>query len=132
VAYSTRERISHVYRRLGFGGYPDLIESTNSVDDAIARSLDLDQQARHDNMMAQLNAALDGFWKELDAKADNVLVLTASEFGRRPGENGSGTDHGTAAAHMLTMSDCRFSPERVHQPDKKVRSVHTLRGFWRW
>jgi len=61
----------------------------------------LDQQARHDNRMTQLNAALGGFWTELGANSDKVLVLTASEFGRRPGENGSGTDHGTAAAHML-------------------------------
>ena len=27
--------------------------------------------------------------------------MTVSEFGRRPGENGSGTDHGTAAPHFL-------------------------------
>ena len=45
MAYSTRERISHVYRRLGFGAYPDLIQSTDTVDDAIARSLDLSQPA---------------------------------------------------------------------------------------
>ena len=27
--------------------------------------------------------------------------MTTSEFGRRPAENGSGTDHGTAAAHLV-------------------------------
>jgi uncharacterized protein (DUF1501 family) len=27
--------------------------------------------------------------------------MTVSEFGRRPAENGSGTDHGTAAPHLL-------------------------------
>ncbi len=32
----------------------------------------------------------------------DVLVMTYSEFGRRAGENASrGTDHGTAAAHLL-------------------------------
>lgn len=31
-----------------------------------------------------------------------MLILTYSEFGRRAGENGSrGTDHGTAAPHLL-------------------------------
>ena len=30
--------------------------------------------------------------------------MTVSEFGRRPGENGSGTDHGTAAPHFLIGS----------------------------
>ena len=40
------------------------------------------------------------FMKEMESigKADKVIVLTFSEFGRRVGENGSaGTDHGTAA-----------------------------------
>jgi len=36
-----------------------------------------------------------GFW-------ERVLAMTYSEFGRRPAENGSrGTDHGTAAPHLL-------------------------------
>lgn len=61
----------------------------------------LDQTARHDDLMAQLDRALEGFWSELGPRADQVVVLTASEFGRRPRENGSGTDHGTAATHML-------------------------------
>jgi uncharacterized protein (DUF1501 family) len=61
----------------------------------------LDQRTRHDNLMTQLNAALEGFWANLGSNADRVVILTASEFGRRPKENGSGTDHGTAAPHML-------------------------------
>jgi uncharacterized protein (DUF1501 family) len=33
---------------------------------------------------------------------EQVLVMTYSEFGRRPAENGSrGTDHGTAAPHFV-------------------------------
>ncbi|MFV1961949.1 MAG: DUF1501 domain-containing protein [Acidimicrobiia bacterium] len=61
----------------------------------------LDQKARHDNLMTQLNAALGGFWSNLGPNANRVVTLTASEFGRRPKENGSGTDHGTAASHIL-------------------------------
>ena len=30
--------------------------------------------------------------------------MTVSEFGRRPAENGRGTDHGTAAPHFLVGS----------------------------
>jgi uncharacterized protein (DUF1501 family) len=36
--------------------------------------------------------------------ADRALVMTVSEFGRRPAENGRGTDHGTAAPHFLVGS----------------------------
>lgn len=42
MAYSTEERIAHVYRRLGMGAYPDLIASTASVEEAVARALQLD------------------------------------------------------------------------------------------
>ena len=34
-------------------------------------------------------------------RADDVLVVTTSEFGRRVAENGSGTDHGEASVHFL-------------------------------
>ncbi len=34
----------------------------------------------------------------------DVLVLTTSEFGRRAEDNGSGTDHGSAGAHLLIGS----------------------------
>ncbi len=61
----------------------------------------LDQRARHDAMMTELNTALEGFWGALGENAERVVVLTASEFGRRPRDNGSGTDHGTAAPHLL-------------------------------
>lgn len=39
--YSERERISHVFRRLGLGSHPDLAAESASVDDAIQRALDL-------------------------------------------------------------------------------------------
>ena len=61
----------------------------------------LDQRSRHDTLMAQLDAGLARFWAELGPNSERVAVLTASEFGRRPRDNGSGTDHGTAASHIL-------------------------------
>ena len=61
----------------------------------------LDQARRHDDLMVQLNQALQLFYDELGSNSSRVLVVTASEFGRRPRENGSGTDHGTASSHLV-------------------------------
>ena len=58
------------------------------------------QQTTHAALMQTLAEGLSAFYNDLDAhgKADNVVVMTWSEFGRRVEENGSlGTDHGTAA-----------------------------------
>jgi uncharacterized protein (DUF1501 family) len=63
------------------------------------------QRARHVNLMQELNAAVTGFFKDLQriGAADRVVLMTFSEFGRRVRENGSrGTDHGTAGP-MLVM-----------------------------
>lgn len=50
------------------------------------------------NLQNLSNAVL-AFQQDLEALgvADRVVTMTYSEFGRRPQENGSGTDHGTAA-----------------------------------
>jgi uncharacterized protein (DUF1501 family) len=58
------------------------------------------QQATHDTLLLTLANGLSAFYNDLAAhgKADKVVVMTWSEFGRRVDENGSlGTDHGTAA-----------------------------------
>ncbi len=58
------------------------------------------QQTTHDTLMKTLADGLSAFYGDLvqHGKADNVVVMTWSEFGRRVEENGSqGTDHGTAA-----------------------------------
>jgi len=59
------------------------------------------QQARtHATLLQNVAEGLSAFWADLQAmgKADRVLVLAFSEFGRRVAENGSaGTDHGAAA-----------------------------------
>ena len=58
---------------------------------------------RHPALMQQLDDAIDAFVTRLEGAgaADRAVVMTTSEFGRRPAENGSGTDHGTAAAHLV-------------------------------
>ena len=59
---------------------------------------------RHDDLMSYVDSAVSAFYKDLSAhgKADNVVIATWSEFGRRPRENASGgTDHGAAAPLIL-------------------------------
>src|SRR6266487_561715 len=58
------------------------------------------EKAVHDQLMQTLADGVSAFYNDLvkHGKADNVVIMTWSEFGRRVEENGSeGTDHGTAA-----------------------------------
>ncbi|MDX2100971.1 MAG: DUF1501 domain-containing protein [Alphaproteobacteria bacterium] len=68
------------------------------------------QRATHARLLRELAEALAAFRDAMITanRWDDVLVLTYSEFGRRPQENGGtpgnadspGTDHGTAAPHF--------------------------------
>ncbi len=53
--------------------------------------------------LAAVDAAVDGFLNRADdfGFADQVLVATVSEFGRRVEENGNGLDHGSASTMLL-------------------------------
>ena len=58
------------------------------------------QATEHTALMETLDSGLTAFHHDLEAhgKADDVLVLTWSEFGRRVAENGNGgTDHGAGS-----------------------------------
>jgi len=60
----------------------------------------VNQQGRQEALLKTLGDGLAAFQRDLEAHqlAEQVLVMTFSEFGRRPMENdGKGTDHGTAA-----------------------------------
>ncbi len=59
------------------------------------------QVERHPMLLQQLDDGIDGFFAALGKDADQVTLMTVSEFGRRPAENGSGTDHGTAGVHFV-------------------------------
>lgn len=55
---------------------------------------------QHATLLRYLSEGIKAFLDDMAVQglADNVIVLTYSEFGRRPNENASfGTDHGTAA-----------------------------------
>lgn len=58
---------------------------------------------RHDNLLGELDVAVDTFLGDMEQQGhgDSVLVATISEFGRRPGENKGGTDHGSASVALL-------------------------------
>jgi uncharacterized protein (DUF1501 family) len=63
------------------------------------------QLGAHANLLKELAEGISAFKAamiELN-RWDSTLVMTYSEFGRRPKENQSGgTDHGTASAHFVT------------------------------
>jgi uncharacterized protein (DUF1501 family) len=57
------------------------------------------QEPTHTKLLTDLSDAIAAFFQDLAAhnKADNTVVMTWSEFGRRAGDNASlGTDHGSA------------------------------------
>lgn len=62
-----------------------------------------DQLGGHGRLMGELGAAVAALLDDLVLRnlADRVLIATTSEFGRRPEQNGNGTDHGTAAPALL-------------------------------
>ncbi len=86
---------------------------------------------RHPVLMADLDAGIDGFFGALEAAGagDRAILMTVSEFGRRPAENGSGTDHGTAAAHFVvgaSVEGGRYgAPPSLTQLDGQGNLVHT-------
>ena len=61
------------------------------------------QRGTHDTLLDQIDRSVAAFQADLERRgiADTTLVATMSEFGRRPLENGSGTDHGTASTALL-------------------------------
>lgn len=61
----------------------------------------------HQRLMQELGDSVAAFFRDLESqgKADNVVMMTFSEFGRRVRENaGQGTDHGTAAPMFVIGS----------------------------
>jgi uncharacterized protein (DUF1501 family) len=62
------------------------------------------QNVDHAPLLTTVSDGIKALFDDLDAhgKSHDVLLMTWSEFGRRPQDNGSnGTDHGTAGAHFV-------------------------------
>jgi uncharacterized protein (DUF1501 family) len=60
-------------------------------------------RSTHDEIMSELDEALNAFLNELDALGltDRVLCATFSEFGRRADQNTDGLDHGSTSAMLM-------------------------------
>ncbi len=90
------------------------------------------QQRRHGEMMETLDAAIETFFSSVrrGGAAGDVVVMTTSEFGRRVAFNGSGTDHGTAAAHLVLgdpVTGGRYGePPDLDSLDNRGNLVHTV------
>ncbi len=61
------------------------------------------QVGTHDALLADVAQGIAEFFETVEAAAPerNVLLVTTSEFGRRAADNGSGTDHGAGAGHLV-------------------------------
>ena len=79
------------------------------------------------------------FQRDLEARglADRVLTHVWSEFGRRPEENGSGTDHGAGGCSFLIGSQAsgqmvgEFPGLATLDEDDNLRSTSDFRGVYR-
>jgi uncharacterized protein (DUF1501 family) len=86
-------------RLLGGGVQVPVIKATIGGFDTHATQL-----ADQTPLLTQVGAGIAAFSDAMKKHGlwDRVLVMTYSEFGRRPRENGSGgTDHGTSAPHFI-------------------------------
>jgi uncharacterized protein (DUF1501 family) len=99
----------------------------------------------HSNQLASLGPdlqeigdSLRAFQRDLEARVleDRVLVHVWSEFGRRPEENGSGTDHGAAGTGFVIGSRARGEmvgefPGLVDlDEDANLRNTSDFRGVY--
>jgi uncharacterized protein (DUF1501 family) len=88
------------------------------------------QADAHANLMKQFGDALLAFQREMEAtgRADKVMVMVFSEFGRRVYENGSaGTDHGAAGPMMLVGKNVKGG---LHGPNPSLTDLD--RGDLKW
>jgi uncharacterized protein (DUF1501 family) len=76
------------------------------------------------NLLQELANNMKAFQQDLENfhVADKVSTMTYSEFGRRPLENGSGTDHGTAAP-LFVFGTQVIGGVRGHDPKLDTASL---------
>jgi uncharacterized protein (DUF1501 family) len=90
------------------------------------------------NGLKQTFDGLLAFQRDIEARgiADRVLVKVWSEFGRRPRENGSGTDHGAAGSAFVIGTRARgqmvgqFPGLSVLDPQQNLRSTADFRALY--
>ena len=84
-------------------------------------------------LLQYVDEGLDAFYRDLIEQdiADDVVIMTFSEFGRRVRENGSqGTDHGTAAPMFILGNQVKGGLHSEHpslsQLDSNGDLIHTV------
>lgn len=85
------------------------------------------QATDHPELLEELSDCIAAFQKDIEefGVADKVAGMTYSEFGRRPQENGSGTDHGTAAPLFVFGTQVIG---KVYGSDPKLNGDSLLNG----
>ncbi len=102
-----RERYPETHLGWQFGLTAELIEQNSGIRviHILHGGFDThdDQRGAHEYLMMEFGDALAAFLDDLEDRghAQNTLVATTSEFGRRVPENRGGTDHGAAGMMML-------------------------------
>lgn len=94
------------------------------------------QASTHRRLLAELDAALDAFLTDLAAHGaqHRALVMTVSEFGRRPAQSGigrtAGTDHGSASMQLLLGPGARGgragAPVDLERLDEDGNPLHAI------
>jgi uncharacterized protein (DUF1501 family) len=104
------------------------------------------QLGHHERLLKELAEGLVAFRQTVQQAGlwDRVLIMTYSEFGRRVGENASsGTDHGTAAPHLVlggkvkgglygimpSLTDLQEG-DLKHQVDYRSLYATVVRDWW--
>jgi uncharacterized protein (DUF1501 family) len=98
-----------------------------------------DQAANLPADLEMASQSLLAFQRDLESRglADRVLTHVWSEFGRRPDENGSGTDHGAAGVGFVMGAQARGTmvgsfPGLVNlDEDDNLRNTSDFRGVYR-
>ncbi|MFP5264652.1 MAG: DUF1501 domain-containing protein [Blastocatellia bacterium] len=81
---------------------------------------------QHATLLGQVSQGIKAFYDDMLAHglADNVVIMTWTEFGRRPNENAShGTDHGTANVMFVVGNPVRGGKIYGEQPSLDVTAL---------
>jgi uncharacterized protein (DUF1501 family) len=82
----------------------------------------------HASLLKQFSDAIKAFYDDMTAfgLADNIVIMTWSEFGRRAGDNASnGTDHGTASPQFVIGNPVKGGALYGAQPSLAATSLDT-------
>jgi len=114
-----------------------LIKADVGVEVAFADVGGWDTHINQGNAQGQLAArlrefagAISAFWADLGERAEDVVVVTMSEFGRTVKENGNrGTDHGHANAMFVLGGPVRGGKVFGHWPGLAPEQLYEGRGL---